>query len=256
MSLLYPRLDRLLGAVTVREHRNKTLRDLEKAAEVEDPTAVFAATGGAVVSPGYLAELVHGVRALAIDLSYPNPASDAVRVTFDRRLGVHLHDTMDISPAEAAAREVWTFLAVRALPDIVAWRFGFDNEERWLGSDLTRHALGRLWWQAHTLGVSDGDTWRYDLVDVLSESELNQIFERRSIGGNPTLVRSIARAVQQVPPPTGVSRRFVIRDVTKRIRRLLPFTSFQSLPDHILDARICGLLHVSGEALARESGSG
>jgi hypothetical protein len=254
MSLLYPRMDRLLGAALLRDHQGRTLQELAKTADVDHPGVVYAATGGSVAPLGHLTEVVRGVRALAVEMGYPDLVGDAARVAFDRRLGVCLHEVMEISPAEAAARDVWTFFAVRALPDIVAWRFGCDNEERWLCSDLTRHALGRLWWQAHTLGEREGEAWRYDLLGVLSESELNQVFERRSIGGMPALVRAIARALHQAPLPRGVARRAVIRDATKRLRRLLPFTSFQCLPDDVLDSRIRELLRMSGEALTPDPG--
>ena len=83
---------------------------------------------------------------------------------------------MALVPAEAAVPEVWTFVACQLVPDVVMWRWGRDNQERWLGRGLVRHAFGRLWWQAHVLVEKiDGDC-DYRLIDRLSEADLNQVF--------------------------------------------------------------------------------
>ncbi len=69
-----------------------------------------------------------------------------------------------------------------------------------------------------------------ELLDQLSESDLNQLLERRVIGGDPRLARSIAKSII-----VGISedskRRALIRDVTKRLRRLLAFVDALALDD-------------------------
>ena len=118
---------------------------------------------------------------------------------------------MDLSWAEAGNRGVWSFVSLIALPHPTAWRFGTRNIERWIASDLTRHTWARLWWQAV---VFENEL---DLPNALTESDLNQLLERRSIGGDARLVRALGWAI--VNESTGdVPRRYLIRDVTLRLR--------------------------------------
>ncbi len=107
------------------------------------------------------------------------------------------------------------------LPHLTMWRFGTGNRERWVATDLTRHTWARLWWQATVFAGQE------DLLNAMSESDLNQLLERRRIGGDPRLVCCLARAV--VAAPTDVPRRFVIRDSTRRLRRWLAFLDASAL---------------------------
>lgn len=250
MALLYPRLDGLFGHAWLEENKGSEIDTMRRSAASLHPAAVYAPTGGTTAPSTHLDELAQSIRATAAPYGFPDRnAGPTARVSCDRALAVELHRSMDITPAEASAREVWTFMAVSMVPDVVAWRFGFDNEERWVASDLTRHALGRLWWQAYTLGDFYDGQWNYDLLSALSESDLNQVFERRTIGGMPTLVRAIARAVQIVEEPEGVSHRSLFRDANKRLLRAWPFTSFLALADDVVDTRVRELFAESARAL-------
>lgn len=73
---------------------------------------------------------------------------------------------MRIAPAEAAAGDVWAFLALIVLPDVAHWRYPNPPGDRVLGSDLTRHVFGRMWWRAQ-LVYSPADTNPYSALDVL-----------------------------------------------------------------------------------------
>ncbi|MET8462784.1 hypothetical protein [Micromonospora zamorensis] len=56
-----------------------------------------------------------------------------------------------------------------------------------MATDLTRHTWAWLWWQAVVFARHE------QILVVLSESDLNQLLERRSIGGNPrSYVRLLA----------------------------------------------------------------
>ncbi|WP_031035167.1 DUF6339 family protein, partial [Streptomyces sp. NRRL WC-3725] len=98
-----------------------------------------------------------------------------------------LHRDSGIVPAEAVAGDLWAFLSLVVLPDVSAWRFADLHRDRVLGTDVTRHVFGRLWWRAHLLYDEDGG--REDLyasLSVLNESDFDQIYARRtSIGGGP-----------------------------------------------------------------------
>jgi hypothetical protein len=250
--LLYPRLTPLAARTRMAEHTDRTVDALRRNAEPRHPDMYFAATGGEPAGVEHLNRLAHRLRQTVTDHGYPDPVTDTSHIAADRALASAMIHNMRLRPAEAAAKDLWTFLAVQLVPDVVAWRWQSPaSDQRWICSDLTRHALGRLWWHAYTLGTATTDG-RTDttLLQRLSESDLNQIFERRTIGGRPALARAIARAVTDPDlAPPHIARRRVIRDVTKRVRRLLPFTLFLALHDELLQARVEDLVRESVKAL-------
>ncbi|MGI5286173.1 DUF6339 family protein [Nonomuraea polychroma] len=251
MTTLYPRLLPGTANELLDRYQAMEIGAIREAASLRHPGAYFAATGGGLASDDHLQELSHKVRAKAEVYGYPLPASEEQRSSFDREAAVVLYQVMDMVPAEAAAGDVWTFLAVRLLPDVVVWRFPKDTRERWLGRGLVRHALGRLWWQAYTLVDDQHGEADYSLLNSLAESELNQVFERRSIGGVPPLARAVVRTLSG-PQLAGIpiARRDVVRDFIKRTRRLVPFTSFLSMSADSLRSRMDLVLHESLFALA------
>lgn len=250
MTILYPRLVAQTGRELLDGYRGKTIDEVASGAGTHHPAAYYAATGGEPARDGHLRELAEAIRQRAKDYGYPTSAGDAARTAFDHELAIVLHEIMDLVPAEAACEGMWTFMACRLVPDVVLWRFGTDNAERWLGRGLVRHALGRLWWQAHTLGIERNDTWEYSLLPAFSESDLNQVFERRAIGGVPPLVRALARSLSEPDVrKSSVARRDLVRDVTKRLLRLLPFTSFMAMDSDDLRTRVDAVVTESMSAL-------
>ena len=145
---------------------------------------------------------------------------------------------MRINTVEAANNEVWNFLALVAAPDLVRWRwYDSSNPERWVSSDRTRHMFARLWWQALTFAdMSDGAT-DYSLLQALIERDLNQITERRSIGGVPRLARAVARlALTDGTHDTEGSD--LLRRITPPLRRRVVFVDFASLTDEQIDDQL------------------
>lgn len=156
----------------------------------------------------------------AQDQGFPDRpiAGDAVNI-FDRSAGRSLARAMPMSWSEAAQRDVWNFTTLVMAPDVTAWRWssvtGF-TEERWIAHDLMRHTWSRLWWQATTFAGHE------DLLDEVQESELNQLFERRQIGGQPQLVVAATQALLTAFDE-GASRRSVTREFMKRLLRMLAY---------------------------------
>lgn len=253
MTTLYPRLAAHEGRLLLQQYDGLGLNDIRVQSDVSHPNGSYAATGGIPASAAHLSALATLVRQCADEFGYPRPSENRTRTSADRALAALMHQSMDIVPAEAAEPDVWTFLACRLLPDVVMWRWGTSNEERWIGQGLVRHAFGRLWWQAHVLVTERDGTRDYSLVEHLAEADLNQIFERRTIGGVPPLARALAHELSaprlgQVP----VARRRIVRDVTKRVRRLLPYTSFLALDESEIRQRVAELVDVSARELVRE----
>jgi hypothetical protein len=223
-------------------------------AQLNHPTNTYAPTGGVPAGVDHLKECASVIRDCAGSHGYPSTAQELRAGTaFDRAVTPLLHQSMDLVPAEAAVPEVWTFVACQLVPDVVMWRWGLGNQERWLGRGLVRHAFGRLWWQAHVLVDEADGIHDYRLVDRLAEADLNQVFERRTIGGVPPLARALAHELSaSVLDAAKVPRRDVVRDVTKRLRRLLPYTSFLGVDESKVRARVAELVRESIEQLRRD----
>ncbi|WP_435581336.1 DUF6339 family protein [Amycolatopsis thermoflava] len=247
---LFPRLPLPDGRVLLRQWTDKRPDQLTELATMNHPAAFFAATGGVPASARQLRNFADLVRGCATDFGFPSVTrAEAEKIRFDRSLARVLHESMEISPAEAAEPDVWTFIACCLLPDVVMWRWGIGNEERWVGQGLVRHAFGRLWWQAHALHTRTADGHDYSLLAQLGEADLNQVFERRSMGGNPSLARALVQELSALDVGgLPVSRRDIVRDVTKRVRRLLPYTAFHALEEADVRERVASLVQASVRA--------
>jgi hypothetical protein len=209
----------------------------------------YAATGGRRIGETGVRELTDSLRTIAEDFGYPHDAEAADLVRFDRVAAEAIHRSMNITAVEASTRGVWSFLAIVAMPDITQWRFPNRNIERWIATDLTRHMFSRLWWQATTFVVVTDAGNDYSLLRSLSESDLNQITERRSIAGITPLARSIARV--SIGLDSGDSRRTVFREAVPRLRRLMAFVDFATLSDDQLDDRVRAVFGAASSSVRR-----
>jgi len=237
MSELWPRLSRPVARTRYEEFGAVTALDLVNESDSVHPQMSFAATGGTRTSSDRLEGFAQTVREVATRFGYPDRSGDADRIAFDRDAAELLYPDMDITTFEAANPGIWNFMAVVLLPDVTLWRFGRTNSERWIASDLTRHMFARLWWQGLTFATKRGDDLDFALLRQLSESDLNQIMERRGLAGNPRLAQALARAVVKAEG----ARREIIREITPRLRRRLAFIDFSALTDDQIDRQIKNL---------------
>jgi hypothetical protein len=242
MSVLYPRL---LGDTARRlhqEHVQSSISELSARHALRHPAAVFAATGGRRITPDELQRLRDDVLEVARRAGFPDEGRRQDRVSFDLEVARLLHERCGLVAGEAAVRPIWAFLALVLLPDVSYWRFPRPPGDRVLGTDITRHVWGRLWWRAHLLALPR-EYDRYRLLETFGEAAFDQIFaRRRSIGGSRALVRTIA----DVWPSVDLGRvpeREVLIDVLKRLSRWGAVVEFESLDDdelrrQVLDAAI------------------
>lgn len=259
MSRLYPRL---LPSRADELFRRLSDKGPESPPDAQLPSlefAVFAPTGGQRVTPTELQVLRIEIVSHAHGCGYPAPATLAARSRFDTCIARHLHTHLGLSPGEASQRQVWSYLALVLLPDICAWRFpsradGTYVEDRFKGTDLTRHTLGRLWTRAHLLHVPGADD-PYDLLDVLGENDLDQILaRRRDIASTPSLVRAIVRAHRDDPSNgDGTFDREVLRDTLKRLMRLSAFIDLDVREDEQLEELVHSLRDCSRSAISPPS---
>ena len=237
MSVLYPRLLGDAAKELHRQHLQAPIADLSGRYSVRHPSAVFAATGGRRITPAELQQLRDDVLDVAARAGFPGEGRRQDRVTFDLEVAQLLHQRCGLVAGEAAVRPIWAFLALVLLPDVSYWRYPRPPGDRVLGTDITRHVWGRLWWRAHLL-VLPQEYERYRLLDTFGEAAFDQIFaRRRSIGGSRALVRTIADIWPSVD--TGrVAEREVLVDVLKRLSRWGAVIEFESLDDDELRRQV------------------
>jgi len=226
--------------------------ELSRRAAIHDPAQIYAATGGVRATDQEIEILRDAVVEVARAYGFPDDVQ--APVTFDRLLAPQMVDLMGIVPAEAANRQVWSFLSLVVAPDVTRWRFPGSNRERWIASDTTRHMFSRLWWQAYLLVEVRGGVQDTTLMDSLAESDLNQLLERTTLGGSRPLVRQLARSVVGCSHPVG--RRELMRESAIRVRRRMAFIDHLALDDVQLELEVSQVVAAAADALmARENTS-
>lgn len=234
MYFLYPRLPLASATSLVLERGGLSIMKLKQVSDTRHPAVQFYETGSKVPT-GDLKKLQADVRSCAVKYGYPNPANEQDARSFDTACGQLLHQNMNLHPSEASHLEMWTFLTCVLLPDVVRWRFPGDltAEERFIGSDrgLRRNTFGRLWWRAYLLH-QPGLENPYEFFDLLYEDDLVQITERNSIAASQSLITVFIQAfTAAVAKYEDIPRRDLMRETTKRVRRLLSFIAFDLLDE-------------------------
>lgn len=238
MTILYPRLLDADAVPLFTEYRNALadghgIEYLSERASTMHLAAVYVATGGSRATGEHLRSLRDAILALAHGAGFPGESRNMA--WFDTQLAQLLHLRSGMVPAEAAARDVWQFLALCLLPDVAFWRYPNPPGDRVLGTDLTRHVFGRLWWRAQL--VHDPKSHDpYAGLQVMGEAAFDQIYARRAVlGGSPALVRGILEVWQELEKEgllRGLGQRKVLQDYLKRLLRLFPFVDFDSVQEH------------------------
>ena len=156
------------------------------------PEAVrYAATGGSRVRSNQLVELRDRIVRIARSHGLGNTGVRATHAAFDAELAASLAEDSLFQSGEALRDDVWTFVGVSLVPDIVHWRFG-TARERYLGS--IRNTFQRLWMRGRALDRGIDHPKRWILLGELTEDALVQITERPSLGGDSVVALAIAEA--------------------------------------------------------------
>jgi len=211
--------------------------ELQLLSDTEDPYAIFGATGGTRVSRDELEELRRGLTQIAEDQGFPDSVGQEKLNLFDSRSAEFLYETADISAAEAARPEVWSFVGCVLVPHLVRWRFpgtaaGTSSDRYASSRGYIRNAFGRLWWRARLLkdaGAEDS----FHLIGELGEDELFQITERPSIRGYPPLAVAIGNVLIQAHAASGrsVARSELVREIVKWLVRYRSIVLFESMTE-------------------------
>lgn len=248
MSVLYPRLLGDAARELHQQHLGATISELTARHALRHRSAVFAASGGRRVTPEELQRLREDVVAVAQRAGFPDEGRRQDRVTFDIEVARLLHERCGLVAGEAAVRPIWAFLALVLLPDVSYWRYPRPPGDRVLGTDITRHVWGRLWWRAHLLALPQ-QIERYRLLDTFGEAAFDQIFaRRRSIGGSRAIVRTLAEVWPSVERGSAAERDVLI-DVLKRLSRWGAVVEFEALDEDELRRQVQGAATESASLL-------
>lgn len=235
--VVYPRLKKSMAEKIASQLNSQPIREIATPYTGTQHVKVDYSPTGNRVRTDELIELQMKIRDCATVYGYPDVQniSNATYGDFDAKCSELLHQTMNIYPAEAAHIEVWSFLTCVLLPDVVRWRF-YDKttaSERFIGSNrgLRRNTFGRLWWRAFLLHQPNCPE-PYKYIYRLGEDELVQITERSVIARNPVLICATAQGfLSVIEKHPEVLRRDLMREATKRIRRLVSLLSFETLDE-------------------------
>ncbi|WP_158372636.1 DUF6339 family protein [Cellulosimicrobium cellulans] len=241
MSTLYPRLLPADTEALFTRLPETSAGAAEPPEALTTARAVYAASGGMRVHRDELLVLRDEVRRAAVEHGFPERPGLEARNGFDRRVARILHARMGLTAGEASQRQVWAYLALVLLPDVCVWRFPPNDDgryvaDRYKGTDLTRHALARLWWRAHVLRDGTRHDDPYWMLEALGEADLDQVMaRRRSVAATPSLVRTVVRVTAESTDAVG---RDVLRDLLKRLLRLTAFLDLDWLDDEQLRALV------------------
>ena len=254
MTTLYPRLPPGPARRLFDEIKSLSVEQLRLRAAADHPSTVYTPIGGDRATSLAMEQMRDELVRIAYESGYPTPPNIEARGGFDMAIARYLHGKTDLTPAEAGSRDggVWAHLALVVAPDIAFWRFSDPPGDRVLGTDLTRHVFARMWWRAY-LAYDEtnpsGDP--YEALTVLGEAGIDQILARRRIlGQSPHMFRTVLRTWRGVDRE-GLTERALLQDFLKRLLRIAPFISFETLTEKQLESLLLDVVLDARRALNR-----
>lgn len=164
---------------------------------------------------------------------YDLDAVDKLGYDFDLRFGLKLYNILSeevgFTNRTATNDDVWRYLSIKVVPDIVHSRWG-KNEVRSLTS--RRIWLKNLWWYVHLSWAGNSDA-TYKLLENNTTDTIVQLVERPGIGYYTELYRELMRQYANIDD----SSRNVFRRALKLNTALLPVT-YPELMDGGIEAYI------------------
>lgn len=224
-QLCYPRMSLADASLRWELLKSQPLHVIATEVDVFGASGEFYPLARRRAAPDDLSALRAKIVNVASEFGYPSAVRGRRLTEFDRAVGPVVHQQMEIIPVDASSNDVWNYINTILVPDIVLWRYGkFDAVSgKWSISvdrlfDLTRTAIGRLWWRIQLLGE--------DVAAKLGEDEVVQLLERPRIGGYAPLARAIGRLhLRYITEDEGLPRMELFRDVNKRLLRRMAVQS-------------------------------
>ena len=161
---------------------------------------------------------------------------------------VFLNDEMGMTPVIASDDDVWRYIQMVSVPDVLYRRWGPKNDRRINSerfySDHRRMWLKALWWYVY---LSWQESSRHPLeetariLDGNGIDSISQIVDRPGIGYNKDLYRAIMRRFSDSPVRSGEMLRKILKLNVVRCSTLEP-----SLFDSGIDAYVESLFRYYG----------
>lgn len=196
---LWPRLPLARARVLAAEFEHCSLAQLKSRPWTGTSARLFAPTGGVPVENSTLTRLRSGLEDVATDAGFPTSKSRLDQRRFDDGALKFMAD-FGIPFGEAIRAETWAWVAVVLVPHLVSWRWpeSSDRLSRFAGP-LVRNAIGRLWYQAHSLDAGGDESTRWRFCDVFGSDQAVALLERPSLASNRELCLAIGRVWLALP---------------------------------------------------------
>lgn len=176
-----------------------------------------SAPSGGTRADGVAVAVAAELRRIAQKSGFPAVNTQSARAQFDQDAAIYLGQKLELKTGEALRDDVWAFMSTVLAPDVVAWRFADQSRERFAGG--VRNSFQRLWVRGTVLDRGESHPERWALIHELSEDAMVQIFERPSIGGNPTMALAIAEEWLKAAKKMGRgTMEYTMRSATKLLR--------------------------------------
>jgi hypothetical protein len=265
----YPRLDQFILLRLIQKFRVLALerpravieiRDLVEESVLAPGRISHSSVGIQLIDLNTLQQLRDDLRTVAEKYGYPGerfPQRSPMWANYDRETAGVLHAEMEILPSDAGSRDVWAHMNGWLVPDLVMWRWWIadspedgdsvgegDPRFGWGSRWFHRNQMGRLWWRQEVLGelYSGGQ---------IGEDQVTAVVERPSLGFNPPLAQAICKQWSSMLDGLQVSSEDLMRDATKRLRRILPSVAVYSMSEAGLSELVAAAFSESSEALLR-----
>ncbi|WP_338438701.1 DUF6339 family protein [Synechococcus elongatus] len=234
MSYLLPRLPQTSALRRFTQIQgDRSLSRLAAEASNTDPNLVYGATGGTRLNTNRLTELRQKLVEIAKHHGYPKKGSTTGLTGFDYKASIVLAESDFFQSGEAWRNDVWNFIALILLPDLVEWRFPNAGRERYFGG--SRNVFQRLWRRGTFLDRGIEHPKRWELIEKLSEDAYSAILERPTLSANPVVARALAEVwVEMSSLVKSNDLQTITRAATKALRAYNTVICFDLLPQEEL----------------------
>lgn len=217
MAILYPRLSPA-DAASIREaFEGLTVEELRARSDTSHQNQTFAAVGGRRVETGELEAIQKKVRNIAESFGYPGRGSRSALSEFDTVVSIFFGESLEMPSGEAYRPQIWAFISLVLLPDVVKWRFPGFGVSRCTGG--RRDCFHRLWLRAWAFDLGEGRRNRWVLLKNLTEDSFVSIMERPSLAGNKDICQVLGVSWMKTAASVGRSKMEEInRRAIKRVR--------------------------------------
>lgn len=236
--LLLPRLTALGVAHVLDAAESAPLAPGVAKSALNDRSAMlsYAASGGNRADD-FPERIGAAIRGIAGRSGFPDDSNQAARSKFDRLAAIYLASQKELATGESLRDDVWAYMAIVVVPDVVSWRFPDRAVHRFEGG--VRNTLQRLWTRGTVLDRGEQSQDRWELILSLTEDAAVQIFERASVGSNQGLAVALAEGWVKMAAKIGRNKMEpVMRRAIKLVRLRNEVVDLAGLPKPELDARV------------------